>query len=150
MSATSKYPLTVKIRSQVHLTRKSKNSMDALPMEMIIVPMSAVLKMLDCLCSDCQETVRRHLAANQRVARHDLDLRLEEIVNHVCQELGTTHEELLSTKKDQRIVESRRRVALLARQQGFSLPRIGAALQRHHTTILALIQPKKNRLTPHA
>lgn len=49
---------------------------------------------------------------------------------------GVTVEQVLSTSRDPRIVKARQGAMWLLRADGWSLPKIGAALGRDHTTVL--------------
>lgn len=56
-----------------------------------------------------------------------------------CNIKGYNIETVLSRKRSAKIVEKRRDVAKFLRRRGYSLPAIGFALNRHHTSILCLI-----------
>lgn len=64
-----------------------------------------------------------------------------------CQLHGITPELFYSDRKDARIVNARRDVAAMMRQDGISFPQIGLLLNRDHSTIINLLDPKKYRPT---
>jgi chromosomal replication initiation ATPase DnaA len=106
----------------------------------IAIPLDTILEMVSGMCPDCQEKVRRYIAQNQFDQRHKIDERLKEIMQRVCEETGVTILEMRAKDNRWRLVEARRKVAVRARQQAISYPKIGAALQKHHTTVMHLVE----------
>lgn len=62
---------------------------------------------------------------------------LKEIVGRVAKAHAVTVADLKGPSRDERIVHVRRLAMREARKQRYSLPEIGRALNRHHTTVLA-------------
>lgn len=106
----------------------------------IAIPLDIILEMVSELCPDCQSQVRQYLAKNQFDQRHGIEERMKDIMQRVYEETGVTLEEMRTKDNREKLVNARRRVAVLARQQCISYPKIGAALQKHHTTIIHLVQ----------
>lgn len=67
---------------------------------------------------------------------HVSDLNL--IVYSVCVEENTDLPTLLHGGNHSALVDVRRRIVKQAREAGFSLPQIGRAINRHHTSVLHL------------
>jgi chromosomal replication initiation ATPase DnaA len=110
------------------------------------VPMTVVLKTLGELCDNCKERARRTLAEQpetvlERVFRENM----AEIITRVCQQSGVTVEQIQAKDNSVKIVAVRRKIALEARSKHYSFPQIGAALRRHHTTIISLVQSKQKK-----
>jgi chromosomal replication initiation ATPase DnaA len=106
----------------------------------IAIPLDTVLEMVQGLCPNCQSRVRQYLAANQFDQTHNIDDRLKEIMQRVYEETGVTIIQMRAKDNRWRLVEARRKVAVRARQQAISYPKIGAALQKHHTTVMHLVE----------
>jgi chromosomal replication initiation ATPase DnaA len=106
----------------------------------IAVPLDAVLDIVGGLCSDCNSVVRLRLAAHQFDRRQGIEERMGIIMERVYQETGVTILAMRRKDNRRRIVAARRKVAVLARSQQISYPKIGAALQKHHTTIMHLVE----------
>jgi chromosomal replication initiation ATPase DnaA len=66
--------------------------------------------------------------------------RLQIIVYDTCVEFNTEQHYLLHGGNHQALVNVRRKIAWRARAEGYSLPQIGRALNRHHTTVLNLLR----------
>lgn len=62
-----------------------------------------------------------------------------EILKKLCGEYDVQKDDLLSTKRDARLVDIRRAIALDLRVDGWSYSRIGRLLNRHHTSIMHLV-----------
>ena len=112
------------------------------PIEETVVPMGTVLKMVGDLCGGCQEKVRRYLAGHQYNIRKPLEEQISTIIQTVEEETGVDIARMRRKENTRHVVEARRRVAIMARKYGISYPRIGAALGKHHTTIINLVNPK--------
>jgi Bacterial dnaA protein helix-turn-helix len=56
-----------------------------------------------------------------------------------AEDFGVKPSQLLSSDRSQKMVAFRARVATELRAFGFSLPEIGRALNRHHTSVLYLL-----------
>ena len=106
----------------------------------IAIPIDTVLEMVQGLCPDCQSRVREYLRKNQFDQRHDIDERMNAIMQRVYEETGVTIHEMRAKNNRWKLVEARRKVAVMARQQCISYPKIGAALQKHHTTVMHLVE----------
>jgi chromosomal replication initiation ATPase DnaA len=111
----------------------------------IAIPLDTILEMVSGLCPNCQSQVRKYIAANQFDNRHSIDERMKQIMQRVYDETGVTIFEMRAKDNRMRLVEARRKVAVLARQQSISYPRIGAALSKHHTTIMHLVETAQGR-----
>lgn len=60
-----------------------------------------------------------------------------DIVTAACREFGCGYKDILSTRRSEASVKARRAVYLLAREMtGHSLPAIGRALRKDHSTVL--------------
>lgn len=57
------------------------------------------------------------------------------IIPHVCRKHGITPDELLGNRRFPHLVEARREVIKHMLARDYSLPRIGRALRRDHSTI---------------
>lgn len=106
----------------------------------IAIPIDTVLRMVTDLCPDCQSKVRRYIAENQFDVRHNIEERMRNIMQNVYEETGVTIDQMRRKDNHQKLVEARRRVAVLARKQFISYPKIAAALQKHHTTVMHLVE----------
>lgn len=122
-----------------HLDTKS-TSIDNQPMEEIVVPLSVVLHMVGTLCDDCKETVRKYLSARQFNIRKPIDRQIIGIMEAVSEETQVSIATMRQKNNSPSVVHARRRVAVMARRYGISYPKIGAALCKHHTTILHLVK----------
>ena len=112
----------------------------------IYVPLSAVLNMVGGCCMNCQEKIRQQIGRCQVQAKNgEVRPALMEIVKNVSLESHVAIDAVIARSNTPRAVEVRREIAIRARSAGYSLPQIGRVLQRHHTTILNLIQPRKLR-----
>lgn len=58
-----------------------------------------------------------------------------------AKELGYDLAVIMSKRRDIEAVRQRRNVAVALRDKGYSLPAIGYAMQRHHSSILSLVNP---------
>lgn len=80
------------------------------------------------------------VGVDPHVPRHHFMPRaLDELLDRVCEENRVLKQAVLSHNRARWLVEIRRQFALQARDQHFSYPQIGAALCRHHTTIMSLL-----------
>lgn len=64
------------------------------------------------------------------------------ILNHVSEREDVLVEDIIGVSRHRKAVKARRRAARLLRRLGFSLPAIGFALHRDHSSALNLIRPK--------
>lgn len=62
-----------------------------------------------------------------------------DIIVELCVKYEVDKCELLSKRRDSKIVEKRRLIAQELRDRGLSYPAIGKLLNRHHTTIMSLL-----------
>lgn len=62
-----------------------------------------------------------------------------EILIKFCVKYEVQKDELLSTKRYKRLVYIRTAISKKLREQGWSYPRIGKLLNRHHTSIMHLL-----------
>lgn len=68
-------------------------------------------------------------------------IRIADIQREVCAEFGVTREHLIGPDRSRRYVVPRHMAMFIARQHGFSYPRIGRAFgYRHHTTIIHAVR----------
>jgi Bacterial dnaA protein helix-turn-helix len=102
------------------------------------VPLDAVLEMIADFCPDCQEKMRRHLNT-PNVRPNPARMELRALIETVCQENNFPIATILGRCNEARFVNVRREISIRARREGYSYPRIGAALGRHHTTIIHLV-----------
>lgn len=116
-----------------------------------VVSMKRVLKMVECLCPDCQDRARKILAGNflpdvlnvsPALAQ---DPTMAEIITRVCEVHGYPVERVLARDNSQSMVSVRMEIIVEARRQNYSLPQIGAALNKHHTTVLHLLRKARKQ-----
>jgi chromosomal replication initiation ATPase DnaA len=65
---------------------------------------------------------------------------LHEMLVLTAGEYGLSPYEIIIRNKTSKLVRARRAFAVWARQAGYSLPEIGRAMARHHTTVLSLLR----------
>ena len=106
----------------------------------IVVPLNSVLRIIGDLCPDCMHRTRQRIAAEQINLQKDRDRRIGTILESVAEQTGIVVTRIIGRENTQRVVEARRLVSIQARQLGYSYPRIGAALNKHHTTIIHLVR----------
>lgn len=108
------------------------------------IRLNELMVILGQLCPDCMAKVRGCLATQmqQRTTDELLAEKIYPIILNVAEETGYPVEVILGSDTRHKLVEVRRNIAERARQRGFSLPVIGKALRRHHTTILHLLKEK--------
>lgn len=63
----------------------------------------------------------------------------------ICNAMKFDKNEILSTRRQAGLVEKRRVVAKALKAKGYSYPKIGHAMNRDHTSIMNLINPKKGK-----
>jgi len=73
-------------------------------------------------------------------------LTLEEIITHVEARHRCTLEQIKATDNQQYLVRARRELATRLRGIGYSLPRIGKVIGKHHTTVLHLLKTEARKL----
>jgi hypothetical protein len=106
-----------------------------------VVPLDVVLSLVSCICSPCQEKVRQKLAGNVHILsawREMTPAVLDKIVERVASDRNLAVEEIVYGGNRPSLVNARREIVKQARKQGFSFSKIGAALKRHHTSIMYL------------
>lgn len=62
---------------------------------------------------------------------------IERIIDEVELETGVSIDDILGNTRKREVVEARRKVMYIAYSRGMSSTRIGAAMNRDHTTVLA-------------
>lgn len=72
-----------------------------------------------------------------------MTLAQQEILFAVCSEYNAKPTQVLGTGRNQHIVKVRRDIAEWMRDEGYTLPQIGHALNRHHSSIMNLIYGKQ-------
>lgn len=63
-------------------------------------------------------------------------------IQDILDKHGFTFAEIQSRQRDARIVACKMEIACYLRDKGFSYPRIGRFMNKHHTTIMNLVQKK--------
>lgn len=63
-----------------------------------------------------------------------------EAVREICRRDGIDVALLLSDARSEELTEVRREIAAMLRREGYGLKRIGAALNRHHSTIVYILE----------
>lgn len=106
-----------------------------------LIPISEVLDMIGALCADCQAKVRASIVSGKGTAHSRTALR--GIFAQVCAETNTDPNDVLYGGNHRSLVEVRAKVARQAHAAGFSYPEIGAVLNRHHTSVMNLVTPRK-------
>jgi chromosomal replication initiation ATPase DnaA len=89
------------------------------------------------MCPFC----RRRAEAILKERKVDLGIRpsIQDLVVKVAAEYKLTATELVSMNNSPVCVVPRRKVARLARQYRYSYPEIGKVINRHHTTVMNLV-----------
>jgi len=108
-----------------------------------VVPIEVVLSLVSCVCPPCQEKIRQKLAGNVHTLaawRERTPEVLGKIVETVASNRHLDVEEIINGGNHRSLVNARREIVLKAREQGFSFPKIGGVLKRHHTTIMYLFK----------
>ena len=81
-------------------------------------------------------TSRKPSVPRRRPDPHD-QARADSIIAQVAEQYDLTPETIVGHRRSPaRVIEARRQVAVRLRQEGWSLPQIGAAVNRDHTTVL--------------
>ncbi|SRR6266852_6924621 len=104
------------------------------------MPLSMVRSIFDACCSACQRRVSAKLLTFQARPLPTPLGPLHQLLHHIARDHQTPVEEVTRRGNAPAMVAIRREVAKKAREQGYSLPRIGMLLNRHHTTILQLLK----------
>ena len=132
--------------NNIQLTTLGKDDpFRSLDPDFTVIPLRGVLLLLEQLCPTCQSRCRAILADRIPRVREEQPLsrpKIESIISGVSMESGIPVREILMKSNLRRFVEARRRIALLAREHGYSFNEIGLALGRHHTTIVSLVLAK--------
>ena len=109
-----------------------------------VISVAAVVNMVGDLCLNCQEIVRRRIAGNcYRIADAAGKARMARIIVRVAAKYGITPEEVVGGGSRRELVRARKEIAQECRTLGYSYPQIGAALKKHHSTIIYLVQKCK-------
>lgn len=106
-----------------------------------MVPLSSVLDLIGDMCLDCQSKIRQKLGTAP-IKGNIMRDRTRELLEQASRETGVTITRMLEKTNIASVVAARRRFAVLAREQNFSYPEIGAALGKHHTTIMHLVKSR--------
>jgi chromosomal replication initiation ATPase DnaA len=104
-----------------------------------MVPLSSVMAIINNLCSDCQAEIRKRLAIAPDLKGNVFRDKMSALLEKVSDETGIPIMQILERSNNARLVEARRKFCVLARAQGYSYPEIGAAIGKHHTTIIHLV-----------
>lgn len=123
--------------------------------EAMMVPMKSVLLLIEQLCPACQATARAILVGEIPLPNRFTDPTstpsLEQIVGDIARDANLSIELVILGGRTPKVVDARRRIAVVARQHGYSIARIADFLGKHHTTICHLLETAKDatsRLTP--
>lgn len=103
------------------------------------VPLSVVMEVLVNLCPDCRHEIQARFAAAREVPAPKI-AKLDELITEVASLTAIPRGVILSKSSSPPVVKARRSISVRARELGYSLPQIGAALNKHHTTILHLLR----------
>ena len=106
-----------------------------------MVPLSSVLDLIGDMCLDCQSKIRQKLGTAP-IKGNIMRDRTRELLEQASRETGVTITRMLEKTNIASVVAARRRFAVLARESNFSYPEIGAALGKHHTTIMHLVKSR--------
>jgi len=112
----------------------------------MVIPLNAVLELVGDLCSNCQEKVRRKIAHSQMETDSNFAKSgLLQIVEDTAAEWRVSVDAIQAKSNAPGIVRIRREIAQKARRAGYSMPQIGKAIHRHHTTVIHLLRytPKR-------
>ena len=107
-----------------------------------MVPLSSVMRLIGQLCPECQLVVRTNSVKEEMKGNRTRDS-LADLLECVSEETGIPIVEMLEKNNSAKVVNARRKVAILARERGYSYPQIGAALGKHHTTVIHLVKQSK-------
>lgn len=69
----------------------------------------------------------------------------KQILSAVCHHMRIHPAEIRGKSRDARIVQARVMIAQRMRDNGYTLPRIGRILNRHHTTVMSYLDPEWRR-----
>lgn len=72
--------------------------------------------------------------------QHDVPVALRVMLEAIGAEQGLKPEEVVDGPQTKIFVDMRRQFCRRAREKGYSLPQIGRALNRHHTSVLHLLR----------
>lgn len=128
----------------VSLTGSAKK-LDSALYNTAVVPLETVMTLVSGVCSGCQEKIRKLLADKVRFAAppptsREMPERMRAILERVAYDYEIPIDSILRGGNSRKLVQARREVAIEARRQGFTFPQIGAALGKHHSTIIYLVQ----------
>ena len=63
----------------------------------------------------------------------------------ICKSYKWDINEILSPRRQELLVEKRKIIAGILRKKGYSFPKIGYAMNRDHSSIINLLNPKKEK-----
>jgi len=115
-------------------------------MDHLFIPLSDVLAMVGGLCSNCQEKVRQKITQTQINGKPTAAQRLNALLNETAREYDITPDDILTGGQHRTMVEIRRKIAIKAREQGYSYPQIAGLLKMHHTSIMHLVGARDKKL----
>lgn len=69
------------------------------------------------------------------------------IIAEASMQFKMPHKEIVKKGAQAHRIRVRRWIAIKAREQGISFPRIGAALHRDHATVINMVRPRSGRIT---
>ena len=111
-----------------------------------MIPIYAVLELVGDLCSNCQAKVRQRIAKGQtKTGLNFVRSGVLQIVEDAAIDWKVTVDAIRARSNSPGIVMVRREIAEKARRAGYSLPQIGKAINRHHSTVVNLLQNKPRR-----
>lgn len=67
----------------------------------------------------------------------------EKIILDICEKHGVSLVRFMGPQREQNIVKARIECSKTLRDHGLSFPRIGELMNRHHSTIIHHLKPKK-------
>lgn len=107
-----------------------------------MVRLDDFMDVLNAMCPECNKAVRDKLIG-MLLGRREADLgapeKLIQLRKSVAHECLMTEAMFLSRSNSPNSVHARRVFAISARKQGFSLPEIGRAMQRAHSSVRNLL-----------
>jgi len=106
-----------------------------------LIHIDEVMSLFSGLCDSCTAKMRKSIVALQIP---DWQSKMGRIIEETCREFHVNRQELVEGGNHQSLVKVRMVVAYRAREAGYSLPQIGRAINRHHTSIIHLLKKYKN------
>ena len=108
------------------------------------------LNVIMALCPDCQAKLRTLMAPSipanltkEQQEKTVVDRQLSRIIHQVSESTGVPMHKIIGKDNREIFVNARRIAVQAARQNGFSFPAIGLAMNRHHTSIVYLAKSSK-------